>query len=537
MTTKDLPPLGSIRINTCMFSDLLRIPGIGNRSAHVIEDARRYFGNLTEELFLSLRLRNPGALLKYFDFSPSPGSEKPRYQNEDQYAMDDYEEYDERRGVKGDQEALGMLGHGKSFASKQIVDDDEFRRWRQKRYMSESRRSDFGKREEGMMGRKQHLSARFDRHRPFQDDYQDENGQDFMFDPPLPNMRPELYRDEDRIHYRRSYPAENNYRREQDRRANSQPMPRSISFDGKGDWQAFSIKFNMFAQGQRWTEAEMKSNLCWCLEGTASEFFSSLIRREPDLSFYNLMDRLEKRFDMKDLPETTQMYFAYASQSQRESVIEWADRVVQLAMKAFPDLTDRQIYKQAIVRFCQGCLDKEAGHYALTARPNDMEDALNKVRWFQHTNRVMYGKSRKEIKEVRYSFDSSEEEDLVLKVSKSSIKKQQENQRNSTQEKQNPGKNVTFQDPERTQHRLEKLETDTRDLKEQMSTLLNAVKDIQSSLAAKKYTRRSRSPTVGNGCYHCGEKDHFKKDCPKLKNVSLVSDEEDLNSSGSDLEA
>ena len=59
------------------------------------------------------------------------------------------------------------------------------------------------------------------------------------------------------------------------------------------------------------------------------------------------------------------------------------------------------------MRFCQGCLDKEAGHYALTARPTDMEDAVNKVRWFQHTNRVMYGKSRKEIKEVRYSFDSS----------------------------------------------------------------------------------------------------------------------------------
>ena len=166
-------------------------------------------------------------------------------------------------------------------------------------------------------------------------------------------------------------------------------------------------------------------------------------------------------------------------------MIEWADRIVKLAMKTFPNLTDRQIYKQAIVRFWQGCLDKEAGHYALTARPTDMEDALNKVRWFLHTNRVMYGKSKKEIKEVRYSFDSSEEEDLVMKVSKASIKRQQENQKNVTQEKHSVGKNVTFLDPERTQHRLEKLETDTRDLKEQLSTLLDTVKDIQSTIVAK----------------------------------------------------
>ena len=302
MSTKYLPPLGSIRINTCMFSDLLRIPGIGNRSAHVIEDARKYFGNLTEELFLSLRLRNPGALLKYFDFSPSPGSEPPTHQNEDQYAIDDYEEYDDRTGVKGDHEAKGKLGHERSFASKQMVDDDEFRRWRQKRYMSESQRSDLDKTQEGRMGRNQYPSAGFDRHRQFRSLYQDDRGQDFMFDPRLPNMRPELYHDEDRNYYRRHFPQENNYRREQERMANSQPMPRYISFDGKGDWQAFSIKFNMFAQGQRWTEAEMRSNLCWCLEGTVSEFFSSLIQGEPDLSFYHLMDRLEKRFDMKDLP-------------------------------------------------------------------------------------------------------------------------------------------------------------------------------------------------------------------------------------------
>ena len=79
-------------------------------------------------------------------------------------------------------------------------------------------------------------------------------------------------------------------------------VPRGISFDGKGDWQAFATKFKMFADGQRWSREDRKSQPCWCLDGAASEFFTNLNKREPTISYYDLMERLERRYDVKELP-------------------------------------------------------------------------------------------------------------------------------------------------------------------------------------------------------------------------------------------
>ncbi len=112
------------------------------------------------------------------------------------------------------------------------------------------------------------------------------------------------------------------------------------------------------------------------------------MERDPDLDYFDIIDRLERRFDLKELPETAQVYFQYASQHPKESLVDWADRVVSLAMSAYPDLTDNQIYRQAILRVCQGCSDRRAGHYAINMRPVTLEDTLDKIRWFQHTDKT-----------------------------------------------------------------------------------------------------------------------------------------------------
>ena len=111
------------------------------------------------------------------------------------------------------------------------------------------------------------------------------------------------------------------------------------------------------------------------------------------------MERLERRYDVKELPETAQMSLFLAAQGLKEDVVQWADRIVQLALKAYPEMSDRQVYQQAILRFCQECSDKDAGHYALTSRPISMEEALNKVRCYQQSDRVMYGR-KKEVRNV-----------------------------------------------------------------------------------------------------------------------------------------
>lgn len=48
------------------------------------------------------------------------------------------------------------------------------------------------------------------------------------------------------------------------------------------------------------------------------------------------------------------------------------------------------MYQQAILRLCQGAADKEAGSYASNVRPQTMEDAIDKIRWYQYNHQAIY---------------------------------------------------------------------------------------------------------------------------------------------------
>jgi hypothetical protein len=63
------------------------------------------------------------------------------------------------------------------------------------------------------------------------------------------------------------------------------------------------------------------------------------------------------------------------------------------------------MYKQAVVRLCQGAADKEAGSYASNIRPKNIEEAIDRMRWFQHSSQAIYGTTlgrnpRREVKQV-----------------------------------------------------------------------------------------------------------------------------------------
>lgn len=175
----------------------------------------------------------------------------------------------------------------------------------------------------------------------------------------------------------------------------------------------------MFADEQRWSAKERKHNLCWCLEDKASEFYSRLILRDPDIDFFAILSHLERRLDLKELPESAQMHFSYASQFPKETLVEWADRVLTLALKASPDMADAHIYRQAIMSFCQGCMDNRTGHYSINARPSTLEEALDKVRWFQATEKMMNDRPRQNAQSMARVYDSpTESEDESFSVSR-----------------------------------------------------------------------------------------------------------------------
>ena len=86
----------------------------------------------------------------------------------------------------------------------------------------------------------------------------------------------------------------------------------------------------------------------YILEGKAAEYFASLHEREPDLHYYEVIERMEARFAFRELQETSQLAFLNCSQNREEKVEDWADRVLTLATKAYMSLPDEHIQKQAV---------------------------------------------------------------------------------------------------------------------------------------------------------------------------------------------
>jgi len=145
-----------------------------------------------------------------------------------------------------------------------------------------------------------------------------------------------------------------------------------------------------------------------------------LVDRGRDEDYVGLLRKFEKRFGYQDLPETLQMQFLGARQKSGESVEDWADRILSLATKAFRDLPDEHMYQQAILRLCQGCIDKEAGKNAATSRPRSIEDAVDQIKWHQHTVRVIYGHSTK----TREYLSESDSEGSPVRVQVAKTQKQ-----------------------------------------------------------------------------------------------------------------
>ncbi|VDI13790.1 Hypothetical predicted protein [Mytilus galloprovincialis] len=124
-------------------------------------------------------------------------------------------------------------------------------------------------------------------------------------------------------------------------------------------------------------------------------------KRDREVSYRELVEKLHKRFGFKALPETAQVQFNNARQAPEESLEDWADRVLSLATRAFRNLPDDYMYEQAVMRLCQGIENKQLGVQISNLQPQSIEEAIDKIRLFQHNTQAIYGKpNRREVRQV-----------------------------------------------------------------------------------------------------------------------------------------
>lgn len=221
-----------------------------------------------------------------------------------------------------------------------------------------------------------------------------------------------------------------------------------------------------------------------------------------------LMQKLQKRFGYKEIPETAQLKLSSLMQGTEEIMEEWADRVFQLALRAYEGLPEHYMLNQAIKRICHGCKDKDAGQFAINQHPDNIEETIDHLKSFQYNHQAIYGKVRKEVRKV--SLCEEETENSVCSHKDDFI------------QLRSAKVDVT--------HRLSKME-------DHMGTLTSGMRDIMKKMEAlvrkrsssrcpkhqqMRTTSRSPSPS-GRRCYQCGGIGHFKSECPSLNSVNKPS--------------
>ena len=292
---------GKVMINFCSAQELMVLPRVGKKIAKTVVKFRDFTGNITpDNIFDINKLNLSDEVLNMIDFTPNVDYDK-------------------------DDSTMKTEDVSRSGGSK--AEDPRVFQERMLRLIAEKSAQHKGDREEGKTGPprtgdssrhpqvpnrpERNAGSRYGR-RAGEEDSEEE---DLIRRPTRERRRSELRKRQRPAYSPGCTPTHLQSEEELDEdddddevwgrrrsRSNFKPaaLPKSLTYDGKSNWLAFKRKFVRYAAASKWTEAECLDALCWCLVSKASDFYALSVERNDDMTFFELMGRLEKRLALEN---------------------------------------------------------------------------------------------------------------------------------------------------------------------------------------------------------------------------------------------
>ena len=292
-------------------------------------------------------------------------------------------------------------------------------------------------------------------------------------------------------------------------------LPRLEKFSGNSSWDDYVNQFDKMARIAQWSDAVKADALHLVLGGNALHYYENL-RDEVKNDPIRLRRAMSERFG-PDLPaEAQRTAFSNLERCEKESFREFADRVRETAIRAYPNAPDSE-ESLMVPAFLRGLGYPEACMYNMNKSHATLDDALRGVQLYIENEKAIYGKKSKGLRKVTF------EEDNPQEFTVSAFKKFSK-QPESKEIQKSPERPVNAK-PSNAEIFSKALQQLTLTL-EKLDGRLDRLERPRSPSPRPNVNRPSpNSPSKSTVCYNCQEDGHFARECPRAIARSLNSKE------------
>lgn len=337
-----------------------------------------------------------------------------------------------------------------------------------------------------------------------------------------PNTDPGFFEDEEPM-------SESSEEDEDDTKSKNSHLshfPKSISFNGKGNWSCFKKKFTTFVAHEDCNEKTNLVYLSLALEDKASVFYEKENARNYFTKLEDGLRILELRFENPDREKAAMLQLRSSFQMETESSRDFEDRLSDIAYRAYPLRNAKEVEQEILCQFQVGLYDSKAKKFLSLNEPRNLESAHDMLAKIAYSRTICQKhKSRKEsplVRKVRASSSDS---------SSSSEESDNESDRGAAKVRQiNKGDHKHFLASKesnpmlRMEKQMSEMCENMKQMTKQLSVLCSQNRPQSNGRSRPNSFSRSNSKSLSPAtrkrnvtCDFCSTKGHYFRDCETMK--------------------